>query len=280
MSDFLKLIESIDKEGLIQYISKTFFNLDDLVKHDELYYYTDVSTLLTGILRTDEICLWASRWSYLNDTQEILNGIEEIKSWNVPDYLPNGLLQLNDLGHVVSLSMAKDSLPMWNMYGNGGKGVMIVFDTMELLKQFDDRIQPCLYSNSEYEIAVKEKLMNPIEDAFWLSLTDDQKRYVLIILSMYFVNFRKDHHYDYEKEVRIFGIGNPYYDTEKEIKYRYGKDKIIPYVEEKIPKSALKGICFGPIAEYDLSKKALIEFLEKHNYKDVTITKSEILYRG
>ena len=280
MSDILKLIESIDKEGLIQYISKTFFRLDDLVKHDELYYYTDISTLLTGILRTDEICLWASRWSYLNDTQEVLNGIEEIKSWNAPNYLTDGLLQLNDLGHVISLSMAKDSLPMWNMYGDRGKGVMIAFDTMELLMRFDDRIQPCLYSDSEYEIAVKEKLMNPIEDAFWLSLTDDQKRYVLIILSMYFVNLRKDYHYDYEKEVRIFGIGNQYYDKGKKINYRFRKDKIIPYVEEKIPKSALKGIYFGPLAEYELSKKALIEFLEKNNYQNVAIIKSEIPYRG
>lgn len=277
--DHLDEIKSIDKEKMYQFLVNTFFKYEDLAKSDELYYYTDTSTLLNGILRSKEICLWASRWSHLNDTQELINGIEAIKTIGGPDNLTEALLKGNSLGHIISMSMAKDSLPMWNMYGNGGKGVMIVFDTKVLLNQYGGRIQPCIYSNSEYETAVKDKIVNP-NDSFWSSLTYAQKLFVSFFQSMYFVVLRKDYHYDYEKEVRVFGIGNPYYDNEKEISYRYGKDKIVPYVEEKIPQSALKEICFGPLAEYDLSKKALIEFLEKHNYKDVTITKSKIPYRG
>lgn len=274
-------IKRIDKESFFNYMKKTFFKFKELMNVEELYYYTDTSALINGILRPNEVCLWASRWSYLNDTKEILNGIEEIKNWGAPDYLIDGLSKMNEPSHIISFSLAKDSLPMWSMYGDGGTGVMIIFDTKELLKHYGGLIQPCLYSNSEYEIAVKEQLLNPSPiDSFWSSLSYSQQIYVLFIQSLYYVALRKDYHYDYEKEIRVLGIGNPFLDSKKENKYRFRKNKIVPYIEELIPKTALKGVCFGPLAEYELSKKALIEIFEKYNYYNVTITKSEIPYRG
>lgn len=260
-------------------MTNTFFKYKDLENINELYYYTDTSTLLNGILRPKEICLWASRWSHLNDTQELSCGIEAIRAIGGPDYLTETLHKCNSLGHIISMSMAKDYLPMWNIYGDKGKGVMIVFDTQELLKQYDGRIQPCIYSNSEYDIAVLEEIANP-KGSPWLSMEIEQRIYASFIQSMYFAILRKDYHYEYEKEVRIIGLGNPYYDAKKEIKYRYGKGKIIPYIEENLPKSALKGIWLGPLSENDVSQCALNEFLEKYDYKNVAITKSEIPYRG
>lgn len=277
--DIIKEIESIPKEEIYQLLVNTFFKYRDLANTDELYYYTDTSTLISGILRSKAICLWASRWSHLNDSQELINGIEAIENIGGPSYLTEALYKSNYLGHIISMSMAKDSLPMWSMYGNEGKGVMMIFDAQELLKKYGGRIQPCIYSNSEYDTAVVDKIVN-FQDSLRFHWNKNQQLYASFIQSMHFVTLRKDYHYEYEKEVRIIGIGNPYYDTEKEINYRYRKDKIIPYVEENIPKSALKGICFGPLSVYENSQCALIEFLTKNDYKDVVITKSEIPYRG
>ncbi len=278
-------IKQIPQKTLFEIAGNTFYEFKSLQSQHEVYYYTDMSTFLNGIVvnkpePNKEICLWASRYSYLNDEEELQNGLERLKLLGAPDYLVEGLSQMHSKDHIISLSMAKDSLPMWNTYGDKGNGVMLVFDTKRLLSHYAGRLQPCFYSESQYDNNIEDTIGNLKFGQNYLKMNKEQQIYVHIFLASMYVILRKNKKYDYENEVRIFGIGSEYFDETKEIHYRYAKGKVVPYVTEYLPRNVIKGVCVGPTSEYDLSSKALKEFLVSRGLGHCNIIKSEIPYRG
>ena len=283
--DISEEIQQIPRKLITNIAEDVFYKFKDLKDQQEVFYYTDVSTLINGIIvekpkQDNEICLWASRYSFMNDSEELSLGMKKIESWGAPDYLLDGLLQLHEKDHVISMTMAKDELPMWNTYGNSGMGVMLSFSIQKLLALYGGRLQPCFYSESKYAEEIESAIKAPRFGEEYEKLSCGQKIYIHVFLASIYVILSKNIKYEYEKEVRIYGIGSKYFDNKKDVFFRYSKNKIIPYVKEYFPKSALTGICFGPLAEYELSSQAMKEFLFSRGFEHCKITKSQIPYRG
>ena len=270
----------------IQIAEETFYEWKRLLNVKYLYYYCSTDVFLNGIVVNNpspqkELCLWASRYSYMNDKEELQCGIRRIESWNPPNYLVEGIKQAHQTDHIISLSMAEDSLTMWNTYGDGGKGVMLVFDTKLLLSQYAGRLQPCFYSDSEYDINIETSFGPIIQGSMFNGLSLVDYMGILIPLLLMYAILRKDKNYDYEKEVRIYGIGNRYFDKEeREVLYRYSKGLVVPYVKEYFPQKVLKEVRFGPVAEHELSEISMREFLHAKGFIDCKVTHSNIPYRG
>jgi hypothetical protein len=270
----------------IQIAEETFYEWKRLLNVKYLYYYCSTDVFLNGIVVNNpspqkELCLWASRYSYMNDKEELQCGIRRIESWNPPNYLVEGIKQAHQTDHIISLSMAEDSLTMWNTYGDGGKGVMLVFDTKLFLSQYAGRLQPCFYSDSEYDINIETSFGPIIQGSMFNGLSLVDYMGILIPLLLMYAILRKDKNYDYEKEVRIYGIGNRYFDKEeREVLYRYSKGLVVPYVKEYFPQKVLKEVRFGPVAEHELSEISMREFLHAKGFIDCKVTHSNIPYRG
>ena len=139
------------KDKLSHWTSSVFNEFYGLQKLGSLYYYTDMNALVNGIIVPEpevnrEICLWATKWSHLNDSQEnyiALDMLKDVFKNNLEVYY--AFVSLSGDNHSISFSKEKDSLPMWSMYGAQGTGIMLEFDVSELLKIYGVRLMPCVY---------------------------------------------------------------------------------------------------------------------------------------
>lgn len=109
-----------------------------------LYHYTTIEALFAGILSNkrnlgEEICLWASNCEYMNDPDEIKTGIkftEEFLTLLLEDevhILEASKANMLKKTFILSLSECADELPMWNTYGNAGKGLNLELDLTDYL---------------------------------------------------------------------------------------------------------------------------------------------------
>lgn len=245
----------------------------------ELYYYTDLNAIINGIFKYDDkVCIWASRWSHLNDPQEVKIGLEELAKHGTPSWAVDDVLKSLKTSHSISFSSYKDVLPMWKMYGDGGNGAMIVFDTIKLLEKWSGLLQPCIYKNTPQYNSLLESFFNPEIHPEFVKLSATQKTLVWFQLSQMFASVLKSDDYIYEKEARLVGLGNVYFGDKREQKYRLSGGKIIPYVEAFMPKESLVGICLGPCVDSS-NIETLKEYLQNKGYDNVYVTGSEIHYR-
>lgn len=245
----------------------------------ELYYYTDMNALINGIFKyNDRICLWASRWSHLNDPQEVKVGLEELAHQGTPDWTLDNVLQSLKTNHSISFSGHNDILPMWKMYGDGGTGAMLIFNTKKLIETWGGLLQPCIYKNTNLFDSVKESLFHPESHPEFVELSETQRIVVWFRLIQMFAAVLKSDDYYYENEIRLVGLGNIHFDEKREQKFRLSAGMIIPYVEAFMPKDSLKGICLGPLVN-DSNKETIEEYLLYKGFNNVVVTTSKIHYR-
>lgn len=256
--------------------------LNTLNKQGELYYYTDINALVNGILKDrNNVYLWASRYSHLNDPTEITASIQEIKKAFPQEdkCLINNVSRMIKNNHSISFSVYPDFLPMWKMYGDSGKGVMLTFDTKEIVKQYRGLLQPCLYRGSEEYEQAKERVLDIKSHPELKELPAELQQTVRMFMLQLFVSIAKNNEYLYEKEVRLIGLGNRFFGDDSRQQYRVSNNQIIPYVEVSISSSALKRICLGPLASNKLNEQTLSEFLINKGYDKVKVSTSRIQYR-
>lgn len=256
--------------------------LNTLNEQDELYYYTDINALVKGILKDrNQVCLWASRYSHLNDPSEIVASIDELKT-ALPiegKCLVNNVSRLVQNNHSISFSVYPDFLPMWKMYGDGGKGVMLSFDTKELVKKWGGSLQPCIYRGSEEYKQTKGRILNIKSLPELNELSAELQQTLKMFMLQLFVSIAKNNEYQYEKEVRLIGRGNRYFGDDSRQQYRVANNQIIPYVEAIMPLESLKGICFGPLSKSELNEETLRELLANRGFDNVEVSSSKIHYR-
>lgn len=271
----------IDKTTFAKIELNCFPQWGDMMNNQNaLYYYTNINALINGILdKKDNVCLWATRWSHLNDPEELLMTFNDLNLSVKTKWSNNDFLELLKYNHSVSFSFFCDYLPMWKMYGDGGNGVMLVFDTKKLLLAFGSFLQPCIYKGTAEYSHAQRKIFNLDCIQEFNALTTAQQIYTKIKMLQIFISITKSDDYQYEKEARLIGLGNPNMTGECEQKYRLSGNNIIPYVETLIPKEALKGVCLGPLVKTELNKKVLEEFLISKGYNDVEVSMSKIQYR-
>lgn len=274
------------KGKLSHWTTMVFNEFDGLQKLDSLYYYTDMNALVNGIIVPEpeenrEICLWATKWSHLNDSQENYIALDMLKeAFKNNKEVYDAFVKLSGDNHSISLSKERDSLPMWSMYGAQGAGIMLEFDVSELLKKYGVRLMPCVYYDTEYFESVCNKFFGLELDDEFKCMSNEKKELAMIILTIMFVGTLKSSAFKYENEIRIVGIGNTYfYDSIRSEQFRVKNGVLIPYIKEYLPKSCLKAVWLGPTVDKDLLLDALRSYLDRNNI-EVEVKCSEIPYRG
>lgn len=272
---------------LTKWITLLFYDFKKLQGERNLYYYTDMQALVNGIIvpspeKNREICLWATKYSHLNDEQENeagLNLLCEMLGNN--SSVMKLYRQSSDHNHSISFSRKGDYLPMWSMSGAQGGGIMLEFDIQALLKQYWIRLMPCVYLGTDYCSKVSKKISSLDIDDDFKQLDDRQKNVAILMFAQMFISVVKNSAFSYEDEVRIVEIGNPSFPDgiEREECYRVKNGILIPFMKEYLPKSCLKAVWLGPTANKELSMSTLQSFLESRNIV-VTVKCSSIPYRG
>ena len=181
--------------------------------------------------------------------------------------------------HSISFSVYQDYLPMWKIYGDGGRGVMLTFDTKEIAKHWPGLLQPCLYMGTIEYKQTKDKILNAKSHQELKELSTDLQNTIMMWMLQLFVSIAKNEKYMYEKEVRLIGLGNRFFGDDSMQQYRVSNNQIIPYVEVHFPSVALKEICLGPLSSNKSNKQTLTEFLSHKGYENVAVTTSKIRYR-
>lgn len=273
-------LENLDSQLWTKIARQCFKGWEEMREtQKELYYYTDLNAIINGIFKYDDkVCIWASRWSHLNDPQEVKIGLEELINHGTPQWVVDDVRQSLNKSHSISFSGYNDVLPMWKMYGDGGDGAMLVFNTKLLLERWGGQIQPCIYKNTPQYNSTIKTLFCPESYSELDLLSPTQKTFTWFQMLQMFVSVIKSNDYYYENEARLVGLGNVYFGDESEQKYRLSFGKIIPYVEAFMPKESLIGICLGPCVDYS-NKETLEEYLKNKGYNNVFVTTSKIHYR-
>ena len=261
---------------------------------DILYHYTNIDAIVNGILsseREKEVRLRFSSYEYMNDPNEFKTGqkllmkifpqcdeseVENLLDWN------NEEVQL-----ILSMSLACDNLPMWNVYGNRGSGVALGFDKNELIKHVGS-VELCIYNSEEFCMKIRN-IANKIASDVLPNYNgnDEFEKYIAMyvneisipyFMSSVYVSILKDAAYSYEQEARM--ICRIKSGHENKVKYRSRNNLIIPYIDLKFPRSILKEVWIGPTHDMVRAKKSLRAFLDHLGFKHVQIKESMVPYRG
>lgn len=269
------------------------------------------------------LTIWATHYSYMNDPKEfeigvetcipLIKEIEDVKNIAANDRLYSYLNEDKDIArqigllgsqfknhnsmispYSISFSKLKDSLQMWNRYGQNGNGIALCFD-MDKIRQNKNfyKFDSCVYINNkevtdEIIKKVKNKLLilynrlyKEIPSIISPFYTGDDYEALRVfffstLLFMGVASFIKDEAYADEKEYRILAFG------ENEILFRERNGEIIPYVEYKVPIEALANVIVGPTRDFERTRNSIMLLL---NNKDISwspdkIIQSNVPYRG
>ena len=189
-------------------------------------------------MEDDHLLFQASNLYSMNDTSEYK--LAEMQSTCVVDEI----MANSELGHPFALCFSKkeDFIPMWQMYGDRGKGVCLKFDKSELETFFKKsskediqyRFQECIY-----DICDKKRT----EEKPW---SEESKQMPSDLLERICeASFHKHESFSYEEEWRLMIWASYTLGGAKKIKFRTSPN-IQPYMEVRIPSSSLKEIVTGP----------------------------------
>lgn len=252
-------------------------------------HYTDINALPKILVKNPkyerEICLWGTHIDYLNDKNEGKIGKQVIQKLNEN----NPEIQLNDLLddiYVISFSEIEDSLPMWNMYGGNGSGVMLKFDFYN--SNFTNyNMTKCTYKDIDEVIRVDQSFTNLLKRPAirigslghdGILPDNEQIKIRQMAIPGYSMAYRvapKDKSFIYEEERRMFTTSNA-----RNVKYRVRNNLLIPYIEEYFPQRILKEIWIGPTNDMERSTKSINMLLKTRGFKDVVIKQSNVPYRS
>lgn len=299
----MKNKSDINYGEIIKDVFWKFFYQEKLSRCKSIYHYTDLSALINGIIVQEpkegkEICLWATRCTHMNDKKELKEGLQsaihsllesfECKNEETIDAVKGAANRAYadvKSSHIISFSMTKDSLPMWNTYGHNASGVMLVFD-VDAMHNAAKFIVPCIYKKRFYYEQCQKRFKYfdilpdyDVPDNVFSSM--EFAGTLLGVITAYYVLLLKNNDFEYENEIRMFSTGTPLVEKQLPIKYRINNKRvIIPYVEEYFPKTALKEVWIGPTLNIDLTVETLREFLDSKGFEHTKIVKSKIPYRG
>ena len=206
------------------------------------------------------------------------------------NYLKNQI----EMPFVISFSRLEDNLPMWLNYGNGGKGINLVFE--------DNRNQPFKVKFIDGKRVPYESFYT--SDVYYSDIPKDSSLYKLIYDTM--KDYKKDiddgiaiepeiyldalvqiaapliktSYYENEKEARVFkSVAYDFLGDVGKIEFRFnGYNNLVPYIGIEIPVNQLKAVRIGPLANYELTRMA-IELMKKRYNLQFDILSSKVQYR-
>lgn len=245
-----------------------------------IYHYTNLNALIS-ILSNDEILLWATNVSYLNDPNEIREGIDIVqKICNKPIH-PGSFRNY----YVSSFSKDQDSLVMWSQYASKGNGCALGFDMDIITPSFLFMVN-CTYGIEETSKSLSD-LLNLTQKGHLIVLGGSQltKEQITEIKDINETNIliqtclsAKNMSYRHENEFR----GVIYEDTTSNIRFRQTLNFIAPYTVVKIPKHALKQIVMGPSSNELIVHQSILHMLKLKDYdlNKIELVPSKVPFRG
>lgn len=299
--------EVVDLKRLVDLRSYTdgLVTIPDGLEH--VCHYTTIEALLNGIIVKNplqlgqDICLWGTDATYLNDMTELKIGgrfLKEILSKHflkfdnetevdgVHDDLPQSF--------VTSFSLQRDFLPMWSMYGKNGTGISLCFDVNYLQNKDKCELKKCIYLTDELRDQF-ETYLDGFEPIF---VSAKRFCFILVLLFIFslfgdggkavescmtFVNpflelaiVLKHEAYLYENEYRLIKSEQ----NSDNVKFRIGKNLAIPYIEQYFPKEALREIIVGPNTDMNRTIRSIKTFLKSTGFEHVVVSPSSVPYRG
>jgi len=269
---------------------------------DKIYHYTDLNGL-KGIVENKSF--WATSMQFLNDSEEIIHGMESIKNalpklrGDIPDYILDSLIsgmkkydkRLSSNVFNISFCQKPELLSQWRGYANA-QGVCLEFDRKELLDSlnFDERdhvAAEVIYSSKEnpgIPVTQIKELFRKIQSLD----SEDYNNYLDDASSGKFLStlipFMKNDSFSEEKEFRIVIYS---WARVHGLEFRINKNGLIPYIEvsgrkdddnrSKIP---IKKVTIGPGPNADFMAQGVRRFLDYHLYGDTEVEQSQTPYRG
>lgn len=276
----------------------------------EIFHYTALKNIEPILLNSqNKIVLWASQFDCLNDISEgtiveqcyyqvckdlkadgqISEELYSLLSGIKPSRNETFLIVENGkskpyrgeyTAYITSFSKNNDILPMWNYYSKGDmfEGINLGMDAETISLNF-----PQFFADGKVRVFINSVVYSPKEQKqiikkFLLEIIRNyEKRFdssVRATISMKLTSWKmlfKQECFSHEQEVRIIvNIANKYRDI-LPVKYRTNSGYIIPYVELKIDKSALKSVTFGPFrgteSQRSLQERTLSEMLISNQYR-------------
>jgi hypothetical protein len=266
-------------------------------KTKALYHYTNADALM-GILKKDNIYMWATRYCKLNDSLEF--------TWGQKHILPK-IKQPFDKEHrcypyIISFCKHSDNLTMWRLYGNDGLGFQLVFDYnmvsneahRNCLKQNEIKIgdkmptekkpTPGYFMHCVY--ATEDNMRNKVDEIYKIFSECHESDANNDILDM--CTFIKRIDYEVEGEIRYV---RPNYDclhctkdlcetddwveNKDNVKYRLRGKELVPYQEILFDKEALKEIVVGYRHNFEYAEKYLKHLFTENEYDSIKITPSK-----
>lgn len=283
---------------------------------NQLYHYTSMNALFhildgieSRIIDDDgntiqELTLRATHYEYLNDKSEC-KMLTDYYSENAK-LNSKKKAKLTD-AYIVSFSKRKDNLTMYRHYGNA-KGVSLNFDVKLFNEDNKYKLRECDYISigKEYLEEQTKKIISALprydyerilKNIETISTSDNSKRKDFDLFSC--VNALKNleipridtnltFRYIEWLNLHIYALKHYSFKPEKEKRLIILKDDVAgvkffeknglikPYVEIKIPVTALKQIWLAPGCDEELSRKSILMLLKS---KDVThITENDIIH--
>lgn len=280
-------------------------NIEPMEKSDHLFHYTSMDVLcnMLNAYRRDKTtgCLnfWASNIFTMNDPREMKHGKDLLEIllpvleslFHLP---PENRLDLKSLDtekilkdaqnapFIVSFTANDDDISMWNLYGDNGRGISLVFSK---------DLKPYPLKDVNYSNIIKVNYKKGIDDypnladiynngiKEWRSFQEPEKikeckERTLGKLYTHLCPYIKSEAYNNENEYRICYTGIP----SDKVFFRVKNNCLIPYIEVPIPIQYLEGILLGPCCCHELAKQSLRYLLDCCKL-DIEIMKSNVPYR-
>ena len=275
--------------NLIKLVNLCYYLMEEIrinpsdMNGEKIVHYTKASTLRYLLKKDHTAKLRQNNAVYMNDPEEgqILKKV--LCQLDKNNELEN-LFKDEDVKNYTYLTCfspydKRDELPMWIHYGDGGKGVGLVFnnsffDKTDLYKvQYMDVNNPDINKLNQN---VQEKItaiLNLLEkDKIKNTDNKEVKNYVNIILN-YVSYLFKDKAYEYESEVRILNYKDYNSQDIKTAVYESGIPRLFIEYDKCISDKNCVEVIAGPKANYT-------EIAAYAKYVGIsTVSKSEIKYR-
>ena len=124
---------------------------------DIIYHYTNTDALYGMLKDRKEIQMWASDFRFLNDKEELINGLECLIDMMLESNISEknkkyfydlkkskeyakAITTFNNYS-IISFSLSRDNLSQWRAYANGLNGVALGFDRESILNQYQDYLE-------------------------------------------------------------------------------------------------------------------------------------------
>lgn len=212
-------------------------------------------------------------------------------------YLQGGNLSLTPIKYFACFSKERDSLALWNRYGQNAKGIVLCFDDSRFnVKQEIPtgvnaagtfNLVDMIYDvKAQYEFAklfislFKDK---PIKD-----ISFNEQLQASSFLYVMYTSFKNTAFSD-EKELRLLFIPclndkvSKSFSDYISLNYSSNNERVIKFYDYKFPKESLKEIILGPEyakdISFDVKKKEIQQFLATNGYTSCLVSKSDIFCR-